>query len=367
MIDVVIKIQMLSQWRKLNQFWRQRKEHEQNRRQLATRTLAYHLWEADGRPDGESEYYYLEAEKKLRGYRWLLYLLHQPWIWLEKKRIEPLHRWISNLEIIEIYTKIFPFVETLGLLIIPVMILFFESRREERQAEFEQRIIAGQITIRQHQAVKEYFSEVTTLYLETEQGTHLKGDLLKLLQAKTFILLNELSIDESKDDDETIRRGVSLRIAKDGKYLDKNDQPLRAGIDGTARDRKGQIVKLLADLGLVISQEEQEPLMSLEGSNLVYANLDDALLDGALLDGAYLIDTSLREASLKNINLNNAALNGADLYAADLSGASLINADLNGADFIATQINDVEFNGFNISSANLSNANLEGANFRADL
>ena len=52
--------------------------------------IAYLLWEADGKPENCGDRYYLEAQKRLSGYRWQLYKLHQPFVSLEKKVIEPI-------------------------------------------------------------------------------------------------------------------------------------------------------------------------------------------------------------------------------------------------------------------------------------
>jgi len=72
-------------------------------------------------------------------------------------------------------------------------------------------------------------------------------------------------------------------------------------------------------------------IKSLNGANLLNANLIDANLFSANLNGANLFSANLNGADLTGANLTGADLFGADLRNADLTGADLRNADLTGA------------------------------------
>ncbi len=136
--------------------------------------IAYLLWEADGKPEGNGKRYYLEAQRRLKGFRWRLYQLHQPFICLEKKIIEPLDSWADRANIFQFFSKISPILEALGVLAIPFVIFYFEARQEQRQQQFEERVISAQADVRQQQAVREYLSQVTTIHMESDQGTSRK-------------------------------------------------------------------------------------------------------------------------------------------------------------------------------------------------
>ena len=161
--------------------------------------LAYLRWEGDGKPENCADRYYQEAQESLKGFRWRLYQLHQPFIWLEKEWIEPLDRWSDRANIFQFFSKISPMLEAIGVLLIPFVILVFEINRANREQQFEERVIERQADVRHQQAVREYLSQVTTIHLETDQGKILKenDELKKLLTASTKAVLDELEAPRS--------------------------------------------------------------------------------------------------------------------------------------------------------------------------
>ena len=259
--------------------------------------VAYLLWEADGKPEVNGERYYIEAQRRLKGVRWRLYQLHQPFISLEKKVIEPLDGWADRANIFQLFSKVSPIIEALGVLAIPFVILAFEFRQERRQQQFEERIISAQADVRQQQAVREYLSQVTTIHLESDQGKKLREDeeLQKLLEANTLALFNELSVREDTRQD--------------------SNRDLEFDREAIAQDRKGQVVEFLSGLNWINGSEDQEPLLSLSKANLEEADLRRANLFGANLRGA-----SLEGANLVGANLVGAYLRGANLVGAYLFG-----------------------------------------------
>ena len=70
---------------------------------------------------------------------------------------------------------------------------------------------------------------MTTIYLETERGRPLEGDLLKLLRANTIAVLEELSIREDTQEEEFI------------------------SFNRKFNSRKGQVVTFLSDLNWINS------------------------------------------------------------------------------------------------------------------
>ena len=310
--------------------------------------VAYLLWEADGKPEGNGERYYLEAQRRLKGFRWRLYQLHQPFISLEKKVIEPADRWADRANIFQFFSKISPILEALGVLAIPFVILAFEFRQERRQQQFEERIISAQADVRQQQAVREYLSQVTTIHLETDQGKKLREDeeLQKLLEANTLALFNELSVREDTRQD--------------------SDDDEKFNLKAWERDRKGQVVEFLFGLSWINNSkdsENKEPLVSLSKADLSGANLSKADLSEANLSEANLSEANLSEAELSEAELSLANLSLANLSEADLSLANLSRAKLSEA-----KLSEAKLFGADLSGANLSRADLSGANLsRADL
>ena len=113
-------------------------------------------------------------------------------------------------------------------------------------------------------------------------------------------------------------------------------------------------------------EEAVKKNVSLNGADLVGADLRNAALNGADLDGAILRNTSLKKADLawadlKGADLKGADLKGADLSWADLEDAILIGADLKDANLIGAFLEGANLKGANIERANIYGAKLNGA------
>ena len=132
---------------------------------------------------------------------------------------------------------------------------------------------------------------------------------------------------------------------------------------------------------------ELDKAHSLEGANLINADLSYRQLNGANLTNANLISADLRYADLVGADLTNANLSYADLSHADLHGAHLRKTKLFGADLGYTQLTGADLNevdltltcllgtilrdavltktdlaGADLSTADLSDAKLSGVN-----
>ena len=329
-----------------------REREEESRRFRACQEIANWLRKADKGFEQTNYYYQMEAKRRISGFRWQLYKLNRPFIWLEKKIIEPLDRWSDRANVFQFFSKVSPVIEAIGVLAIPFVIFFYESRREniqiefekqrdKRQLEFQQDLVSAQAEVRKQQAVRDYLSQITTIYLEVKERDEIREneDLKKLLEATTLAIFDELSVSEdfrskSSDSDELDREAIE-------------------------RDRKGEVVDFLSNLGWINGVDDKEPLLSLRESNLSQAILTDANLFGAILTDANLFGAILTDAILEGAILTDANLEGANLFRAYLLEAILTDAIL--TDAILT---DANLEGANLRGANLFGANLEGANLR---
>jgi uncharacterized protein YjbI with pentapeptide repeats len=95
---------------------------------------------------------------------------------------------------------------------------------------------------------------------------------------------------------------------------------------------------------------------SLEGANLVGADLAQRDLAGASLQ-----DADLSKASLSGANLEDANLAGADLFSADLSGTNLEGASLEGANLEDTNLEDAALSDTNLREASVTQKQLDQA------
>ena len=143
-----------------------KEKEKESRRFRACQEIVRCLKEVDKSSDHSDYYYQLEAQKKIAGFRWQLYKLNRPFIWLEKKIIEPLDFWSKRTNVFQFFSRVSPVVEAIGILAIPFVIFYYENQREERQIRFEETIISAQAQVRQQQTVRNYISEVNTIYLE---------------------------------------------------------------------------------------------------------------------------------------------------------------------------------------------------------
>ena len=267
--------------------------------------------------------------------KWQLYKLNRPFVWLEKKIIEPLDSWSDRSSVFRFFSKVSPVIEALVVLAIPFVIFYYENQREERQIKFEENLISKQAEVRRQQAVRDYLFQITTIYLGVKEQDEIKDnkELKKLLEATTLAIFDELSVSED------FRSRLSELIGVDWEVIE--------------RDQKGEVINFLSNLGWIISSNDEKPLLSLRESNLSQADLEGVNLWGANLGGANLWGTNLGGANLARADLRGAILAGTYLRGAILRGADLGGAYLGGAYLV----------GANLAGANLAGADLERVTF----
>ncbi len=135
-------------------------------------------------------------------------------------------------------------------------------------------------------------------------------------------------------------------------------QKKKSGSEGTTSQQevhpRADIQAVLTVLGRRdASQENENQLLDLSGTNLAGADLRKAHLTRADFTEADLRGADLREADLREADLREADLREADLREADLRGAFLYVGDLREADLSVA----------NLGGADLSGADLSGADF----
>lgn len=107
---------------------------------------------------------------------------------------------------------------------------------------------------------------------------------------------------------------------------------------------------------LNLGNPDEEWPVSLEGVNLIEANLSHAMLRLVNLKGA-----ALAAAFLDGSNLNETILSGADLQDAFLEDAQLERADLSGTDLRGAVLTDADLRNAILENADITAANLIGA------
>ena len=312
-----------------------------DRKRRACEEISVWLKQADikaGNSIRSDDFYSSEAEKKIKGFRWNLFILNLPFRYLEKSIIEPLDFWSDRANLFQFFTKASPLLQAVGVLAIPFVLLFYEIQRDQRQLEFEdernqkqlefqRNTIASQDEVRKQQAVRAYLSQITTIYLSFKDSEKIKedDDLKKLLKGTTLAIFEELSVSESPQDET------------------EEDELRKKVLDS---DRKGDVIEFLYQLDWISGDD---PLLSLSDANLSQTNLGIVVLNKIDLSEANLSDANLIDADLGDTEMRNINLNGANLSRANLNRAFLKGADLRGA---------------YLSEANLRGAYLIGADLR---
>ena len=300
-----------------------------------------------GNPENSDDWYYSEAQKRIAGFRWQLHRLNRPFIWLEKNIIESLDFWSDRANLFQFFSKVSPVIEAIGVLAIPFVIFFYESQREEQQITFQENLISAQAEVRQQQAVRDYLSQITTIYLDVKGRDDIKQneDLKNLLEATTLAIFDELSVSED--------------------FGSKSSDSSELNEEAIKRDRKGEVIDFLSKLGWINSlNSDDEPLLLLSESNLSQADLRDADLRGAVLRDADLRGAVLRDTDLRGADLRDADLRGGYLRDADLRGGYLRDADLRGADLRDANLSGADLIGADLRYVDLMGADLIGSDLR---
>lgn len=206
--------------------------------------------------------------------------------------------WTSNFKWSGFQKK--SFWDWLQLLIVPLMLTFgafylnYASETRDKQIAEEGK---------QQELLKDYFSKMQTLIIETKKSkeSQLNPDRAPLLpefrpiaKALTFAVLDEL----------------------DGK-------------------RKGKVISYLAESKLItanIKDQKSKPVIDLRKANLKEIVLEDVSLDGLSITGADMTEAKLTEVILTNSNLVSSKFINATLDTVDFSGSKLGNSNFYDAD-----------------------------------
>ncbi|CCI38803.1 pentapeptide repeat-containing protein [Microcystis aeruginosa] len=192
------------------------------------------------------------------------------------------------------------FWDWLQLLIVPLMLAFgafylnYASETRDKQIAEEGK---------QQELLKDYFSKMQTLIVETKKSKEsqpnpdrapLLPEFQPIAQALTLAVLDEL----------------------DGK-------------------RKGKVISYLADSKLItanIKDQKSKPVIDLRKANLKEIVLEDVSLDGLSITGADMTEAKLTEVILTNSNLVSSKFINATLDTVDFSGSKLGNSNFYDAD-----------------------------------
>jgi uncharacterized protein YjbI with pentapeptide repeats len=198
---------------------------------------------------------------------------------------------------------------------IPIVIAFVGNRYTQQRAQDE--------------ALESYLDQVSQLLTDKEQPLHdaqWGSNLSVLVRARTLAVLNRL--------------------------------------DG---NRRASVLRFLQESRLI---QKDQPIVDLNGANLVEADLNNAELNGVNLHSAILMSSDRYISNFAGINLRGADLSDANLRGSSLSdaGANLGNTNLSGANLRGVDLGSINLSGSDLSSADLSGANFTGANLQhADL
>jgi len=183
--------------------------------------------------------------------------IKSPFIWTERRAIEPFANYLDQADIFRIVEKLSPVIEAIGIIAIPLVIWFATQSAQEAKDESEK-------AARAQEAVKNYLNQLSTVFLD---GKLEKDERLRTVtRASTLALLNDPNLDGG---------------------------------------RKEQVIEYLTELKLVqievtntwnLTEEEKskKPMISLASSNLEDANLFGADLSDANLTDANLTDANVR-------------------------------------------------------------------------
>ncbi|MBD2597443.1 pentapeptide repeat-containing protein [Nostoc spongiaeforme FACHB-130] len=236
---------------------------------------AYLLWEADGKPEGKDNYYWIKAiekitEKNVPG-------IYKPYYWLEKRILEPSEAWMSK-------QALFSILERLGYLVILVAVIEF---------------IGGQ-QVRRNNEVFTAWQTITNVDSEKQSGSGGRKEALEFLNSRPL-------------------RFPWIGWTDEDWYWDEQDKKCeQKRLFGLRWERQSL-------------QGLSAPNAYLQGIRLCGANLVSANLVQAHLEGTDLWDVNLGGAGLKLASFEGANLTEAHLQYAFWSEANLKGANLKGA------------------------------------
>ncbi len=248
---------------------------------------------------------------------WIKGLLSGALISLSILLVIIISNWISNFKWSGFQKK--SFWDWLQLLIVPLMLAFgafylnYASETRDKQIAEEGK---------QQELLKDYFSKMQTLIVETKKS---KDSQPKIVETKKSVETTKSKDSQPNPDGapllpEFIPIAQALTLA----VLDE--------LDGK---RKGKVISYLADSKLItanIKDQKSKPVIDLRKANLKEIVLEDVSLDGLSITGADMTEAKLTEVILTNSNLVSSKFINATLDTVDFSGSKLGNSNFYDAD-----------------------------------
>ncbi|MCA2711086.1 MAG: pentapeptide repeat-containing protein [Microcystis sp. M015S2] len=225
--------------------------------------------------------------------------------------------WISNFKWSGFQKK--SFWDWLQLLIVPLMLAFgglyvnyaFETRDKQIAEEGKQQ-----------ELLKDYFSKMQTLIVETKKS---KDSQPKIVETKK-------SVETTKSKDSQPNPDGSPLLPE---FIPIAQALTLAVLDELDGKRKGKVISYLADSKLItanIKDQKSKPVIYLRKANLKEIVLEDVSLDGLSITGADMTEAKLTEVILTNSNLVSSKFINATLDTVDFSGSKLGNSNFYDAD-----------------------------------
>ncbi len=307
-----------------------------------------------------------KAEKKLEKskiwqVRQVLFFANLPFFYIEKLVVEPFANWLDRADIFRIVTNLSPLFESIGVVLIPVILFFSAQAYQEQQQQQE-------LERSRQESLANYLENISSIVLEV--GGDLRDpeneEVRELLRALTLAQLRDPHFDGE-------RKGQLIYILSKLKFIqaapnleaDTEEKPL---ISLEATD--------LREVNLSRSGIRGEPTRSFRQANYeiskqyllffsgeISKELDELMSRGIDLQGVDLRFSYLNGSRFNYANLSHSNLQFSDFLRADLSGANLTYADLRHSIFSYANLENAQLSHAKLSFTNFKYANLSGANF----
>ena len=225
--------------------------------------------------------------------------------------------WISNFKWSGFQKK--SFWDWLQLLIVPLMLAFgafylnYASETRDKQIAEERK---------QQELLKDYFSKMQTLIVETKKS---KDSQPKIVETKK-------SVETTKSKDSQPNPDGAPLLPE---FIPIAEALTFAVLDQLDGKRKGKVITYLADSKLItanIKDQKSKPVIDLRKANLKEIVLEDVSLDGLSITKADMTEAKLTEVILTNSNLVSSKFINATLDTVDFSGSKLGNSNFYDAD-----------------------------------
>ncbi|NCR71986.1 MAG: pentapeptide repeat-containing protein [Microcystis aeruginosa LG13-12] len=247
----------------------------------------------------------------------------KPWInWLLSGALISLpviiiSTWISNFKWSGFQKK--SFWDWLQLLIVPLMLAFSASYLSYASETRDKQIAEEG---KQQELLKDYFSKMQTLIVETKKS---KDSQPKIVETKK-------SVETTKSKDSQPNPDGAPLLPE---FIPIAEALTFAVLDQLDGKRKGKVITYLADSKLItanIKDKDPKPVIDLKNANLKEIVLEDVSLDGLSITGADMTEAKLTEVILTNSNLVSSKFINATLDTVDFSGSKLGNSNFYDAD-----------------------------------